>query len=91
MTAYRVEVLRLAEKALKPLPKPIQRAIIAAIQRLGDNPRPTDARMLEGYPGFWRIREGNYRIIYTIKDRELLVMVIRIGDRKEIYRKLDRL
>ena len=50
------------------------------------NPRPPGVKKLAGENDLYRIREGDYRIIYTIEDKELIVLVVKIGDRKEIYR-----
>jgi len=58
------------------------------IDALADNPRPSGAEKLKGAKDLWRIRSGNYRIIYTIQDEALLVLVIRIGHRREVYRYL---
>lgn len=56
------------------------------VEALADNPRPPGARMLPGRHGDYRIRGGDYRILYTIHDAELIVLVIEVGHRREIYR-----
>jgi mRNA interferase RelE/StbE len=53
---------------------------------LRENPRPQGVKKLAGEENLYRIREGDYRLIYTIGDKELIVLVVKIGDRKEIYR-----
>ena len=65
--------------------RPERERLARAIQRLGNDPRPPGCKKLIGRDA-WRIREGRFRIIYEIHDGRLLVMVIHVGDRKEIYR-----
>ena len=81
-------ILRINEEAAKTLTKldpGIQTRISAAIDALATDPRPSGAKKLKGSE-FYRIRVGDYRIVYEIRDRQLVVLVIRIGHRKEIYR-----
>ena len=59
---------------------------MARIEALAENPRPPNAELLAGPVNIWRVRAGDYRILYTIKDDVLLVLVLRIGHRREIYR-----
>jgi mRNA interferase RelE/StbE len=82
---YRVEVSRRAAKAVTGLEKPIRRKILTAIDALSSNPRPAGCRKLAGQET-WRIRVGDYRILYEIHDQVLLVIVIDLGHRREIYR-----
>ncbi len=82
---YKVEILRIAVKQLEILPAKDYRAIKSKILALGVDPRPHACRKLKGRDGF-RIRHGNYRIIYDIREDILTVRVIRIGHRKDIYR-----
>ncbi len=56
------------------------------LRKLDDNPRPHGTEKLTGSEDFYRIREGDYRIIYTIKDKELIILVVKIGHRKDVYR-----
>ena len=60
--------------------------IIERIQSLAENPRPRGSQKLSGFERY-RIRQGNYRILYSIKDAELVIYVIKIGDRKDVYRR----
>jgi len=62
-----------------------RRRIIKRIQSLADNPRPPGALKLSGLERY-RIRQGRYRILYTIEDTELVIHVIKLGDRKDVYR-----
>jgi len=81
---YRVTIARQAIKALEKISEPDYSKIKNAIYSLADNPRPYGYKKLHGRDGF-RIRVGNYRIIYEIFDKVLLVEVINIGHRKDIY------
>ena len=82
---YRIEISRRAAKAVVSLDKPHRRKILAAIDALSGNPRPVGCKKLAGQQA-WRIRVGEYRIIYEIHDQVLLVFLVDIGHRREIYR-----
>ncbi len=82
---YRVEVSRRAAKAVTSLDKPLRRKILAAIDALSSDPRPAGCKKLADQQA-WRIRVGDYRIIYEIHDQVLLIIVVDIGHRREIYR-----
>jgi mRNA interferase RelE/StbE len=82
---YRIEISRRAAKAVNSLDKPLRRKILAAIDALSGNPRPAGCKKLAGQEA-WRIRVGDYRIIYEVHDQVLLVLVVDIGNRREIYR-----
>ena len=82
---YRIEVSRRAAKAVTSLDKPLRRKILAAIEGLAGNPRPAGCKKLAGQEA-WRIRVGDYRVIYEIHDQVLLVIVVDLGHRREIYR-----
>jgi mRNA interferase RelE/StbE len=75
-----------ADRALRKLPKEIQRRIVIAVNDLQDDPRPSSTIKMQGADDLWRIRVGDYRLVYTIKDRDLLVLVLRIGHRRDVYR-----
>lgn len=77
-----------ALKELMKLDKPVARRIAKAIDALGVEPRPRGARPLVGYPGLWRIRIGDYRVVYAVKDAELVVLALRVAHRSGIYRNL---
>ncbi|MCK4850406.1 MAG: type II toxin-antitoxin system RelE/ParE family toxin [Phycisphaerae bacterium] len=85
---YRVKVSRRARDALLKLTKKLQRRLITAMQNLAHDPRPARCKKLAGQGSMYRIRLGTYRIVYQIQDDELLVLVLRIGHRSEIYRRL---
>lgn len=82
---YRVEVAAAAVRQLRKLDRSAQRRVQAAIELLAAEPRPNGAKKLVGGDGEWRVRTGDYRIVYEIHDNVLLVLVIAIGHRREIY------
>jgi mRNA interferase RelE/StbE len=83
---YRVFLERAAEKDLKHLSAKLHDRVIAAIQALAKNPRPTGCRKLTGVDNDWRIRVGDYRIVYEIDDATRDVRVNRVRHRREVYR-----
>ncbi len=83
--AYEVELTPAAQRQWKSFDKPTQRRILERVTSLADNPRPNGVEKLKGEENLYRIRSGNYRIIYTIDDKNVLVLIVRIGDRKEVY------
>ena len=74
-----------AERDLKRLSRDLFARLIAAIQTLADDPRPPGCKKLSGRPA-WRIHVGVYRVIYEIHDDRMLVLVVAIGHRKDVYR-----
>jgi mRNA interferase RelE/StbE len=82
---YRVEVAAAAVRQLRKLGRPAQRRVQAAIELLAAEPRPSGANKLVGGDGEWRVRTGDYRIVYEIHDNVLLVLVVTLGHRREIY------
>ena len=83
--AFRIDYDPRAVKELSKLDRNVARRVHAAVLALADDPRPPGCRQLVGYPGLWRIRVGDYRVIYTIEDDVLLVLVLRVGHRGRIY------
>ena len=85
--AYVVEFAPAARRQLKKLDRPIQQRILRRVEKLKGQPRPKTAEKLKGTTEpVYRVREGDYRIIYTIEDDRLIVLVVRIGHRSEVYR-----
>jgi mRNA interferase RelE/StbE len=84
--AFAVEYHPNALKDLSKLDKPVARRIVNAVDALKVNPRPNGARPLAGYPELWRIRVGDYRVVYTIRDAELLILALRVRHRSNVYR-----
>ena len=86
MADYRVAVTPAAERQLAKLPRSAREMIAAVLVALGTNPRPTGCIKLTGSDGLWRIRVKQYRVIYQILDAELIVTIVKVGDRKDVYR-----
>jgi mRNA interferase RelE/StbE len=82
---YRVEVAPAALRQLRKLDPPARRRVQAAIELLADQPRPSGAKKLVGGKGEWRVRTGDYRIVYEVHDNVLLVLVVADGHRRESY------
>ena len=83
---YRIEIKRTAQKALAKIPKEIQLKVIDAIKGLSLNPHPQNSKKLTGRSA-WRIRIGNYRVIYEINNNVLLISIIVVSHRKNVYNK----
>ena len=82
---YRVQLAPAAVRQLRKLDPPGRRRVQAAIDLLAEEPRPPGARQLVGGAGEWRVRTGDFRIVYDIRDRELLVLVIKVGHRRDVH------
>ncbi len=89
--SYRLVISETAQEFLKSVPLKSRRMIGRRIEALGDDPRPVGYEPVEGAPGFFRIRSGDYRVIYTIVDEVLLVTVVCVGLRDKIYMIFKRL
>ena len=86
---YRIEVKRSAAKALKKIPKPDRRRISEKIDSLAEELPSLEITKLKGDNPFHRIRVGDYRIIYEIQDEVLVILIVKVGHRKDIYRNLS--
>lgn len=86
MQAYSIEFLRTARKELASLPSNVQKRIAAEIEALKANPRPPGVKALKNGGGRLRLRIGDYRIIYRIEDDRLVVVVVKVGHRRDIYK-----
>ncbi|MDF1490190.1 type II toxin-antitoxin system RelE family toxin [Tessaracoccus caeni] len=82
---YRVEFTTAAARQVKKLPLPARDRVLDAIDDLQNDPRPPGAKKLVGEQSAWRIRVGDYRVIYDVFDGELVVTVVRAGHRREVY------
>ena len=85
MADYSISFVRSARKELESLSFPLIRRILAKIELLAKNPRPTGCKKLKGAHDLWRIRVGEYRVIYSILDREIRVEIITIRHRSQAY------
>jgi mRNA interferase RelE/StbE len=84
---YSVIIEKPALKSLATIPDKDAKKITKAIDELADNPRPNGIKKLKGSDDFYRIKVGNYRVIYEINDGELVIVVVEIGHRKEVYKR----
>ena len=84
MNRYRIELRPAALKALRRIDPQDRPRIQGVIALLGEDPRPPQAKALQGRPGY-RVRVGNYRILYTIDDGVLLIVVVTLGHRRDVY------
>jgi mRNA interferase RelE/StbE len=86
MKIYEVVLSKTAEKNLSKLPAKIIAIIIPVLELLINNPRPLGCKKLKGFSNLWRVRVGNYRVIYSIEDKILLVDIREIRHRKDVYK-----
>ncbi len=84
---HKIELRRKAQRALDRLPKNDFNAVLGTVKDLANTPRPKRTEKIKS-AGLWRVRQGNYRIVYSIDDDQKLVTFLRIGPRREIYRSL---
>jgi len=85
---WKIQFKPVAVRDLAKLPRPVRRRIIAGIESLRVNPRPPDATKLKGIGNLYRIRVGDYRVLYQIRKDVLLIIIARAGHRRDIYRQL---
>jgi mRNA interferase RelE/StbE len=85
MAGYEIFFRESVWKELKKVPKADLKKILSRIEQLGNDPRPMGCEKLTGLE-LYRIRQGNYRIVYSIQDNELTVWVVQVGHRKDVYR-----
>ena len=87
MASYKIQWKTSARKELKQLSKQQIPSILAAVEQLSDEPRPPGSRKLAGSHQTYRIRIGDYRVVYSVFDSVLTIDVIKVGHRKQVYRK----
>ncbi len=84
--SYRIDIPRAAAKEIAAVAEPQRGRITAAILALADDPRPTDCVKMTGFADLYRIRIGDYRATYHVQDRVLVVLVVKVGHRRDVYR-----
>lgn len=84
---YRIDFGPAAARQLRKLDPPARRRVQAAVELLADEPRPVGAKKLVGGGGEWRVRTGDYRVVYEIHDQVLVVLVVAVGHRRDIYQR----
>lgn len=85
MASYKLLIKPSAVKELEALPAKDRRRLVARLQRLSSDPRPLGSEKLSGHD-LYRIRQGNYRVLYSVEDLALIVLVIKVGHRRDVYR-----
>ncbi|MFH0800505.1 MAG: type II toxin-antitoxin system RelE/ParE family toxin [Pseudomonadota bacterium] len=85
MASYSIIICRRAEKEIISAPKPDRQRIVARIRKLSANPRPHGSEKLKGNTSYW-IRQGDWRIVYTVSDKDRVISIDKVGHRREVYR-----
>ena len=86
MASYEIEITRTAEKQLRKLPREERGRVVAAVLGLADEPRPRGSRKLAGYDDVFRIRVGTYRVLYSVSGGRLVIIILKVGHRRDVYR-----
>ena len=86
MARYRIDISQSAERQLKKLGRDDQLRIVKAMLALAADPYPKGSRKLTGYEDVWRIRTGRFRILYSVSGKKLIIIILKIGRRKDVYR-----
>lgn len=87
--SYRVDIKRKVSKQIADLPDKERAKVIKAIESLGNDPRPNGCKKLKGQSGLYRVDAAkDYRIIYSVEDSIMVIEVLKVGDRKDVYRGL---
>lgn len=86
MASYQIEIKPSASKELEKLPRQMVVRVVAAIGELAEDPYPQGVRKLSGFDRTFRIRVGDYRVLYDIYENRLIIEIIRIRHRKDVYR-----
>lgn len=92
--AYEIRIAPAAEREIRKLPVKIQDAVLGRLERLAEEPRPPDCEKLKGMTPHevYRVKVGrDYRILFEVRDVSALLLVLKVADRKEVYRRLDDL
>ncbi|MBI4233696.1 MAG: type II toxin-antitoxin system RelE/ParE family toxin [Chloroflexi bacterium] len=85
MASFRLLIKPSAAKELEKTPKQARLLLIARIQALADSPRPPGCEKLAGQP-YYRVRQGPYRVIYSVEDSQQTIVILKVGHRREVYR-----
>jgi len=83
---YAIKYRRSVAKDLRRLPKNLLPAVVKRIQKLVKNPMPAGASKLRGTDNMYRVRQGDYRIVYSIENRQLIIIIVRVAHRKDAYK-----
>ena len=85
---YEIQLKREPEKFIRKQSRKVQIQLISVLRKLQKDPRPAQAKKLSGLDELYRVRAGDYRVVYTIRDKKLLILVVRITHRKDVYKNL---
>jgi mRNA interferase RelE/StbE len=86
MASYRIEWRSSARRELRRLPPRAIARVVDAVAGLADDPRPTGCRKLQGSERTFRVRVGQYRVVYEVRDDRLVVLIVRVRHRRDVYR-----
>lgn len=86
MAIHEVQISRTAERQLARLERATQQRVAAAMRGLAEDPRPRGCRKLQGYEDVYRIRVGRYRLLYSVSDNTVVVVILKVGHRRNVYR-----
>ncbi len=86
MGSCEIEISRTAEKQLKKLPTDDQLRVVRAVLALAEEPHPRGSRRLSGYDDVFRVRVGRYRVLYSVFESRLVIIILKVGHRKDVYR-----
>jgi len=86
MASYEIEISRTAERQLGKAAEENQLRVVRAVMVLAGQPRPRGSRKLTGYDDVFRIRVGRFRVLYSVSDARLVILVLKIGHRSDVYR-----
>jgi mRNA interferase RelE/StbE len=87
---YQIIFTEEAADQIRDLPKSIQSKVIQRIEQLAENPIPHSAKKIEGFEGFYRIRFSEWRVLYQLIDSNLIIEVLRVGHRREVYKRIKK-
>jgi mRNA interferase RelE/StbE len=85
---HEIQLTRAARHGLSTLPKAVLRRVDAAILALADDPHPPGSKKLQGEEDLYRIRVGDFRVLYRVEEERLVLLVVNVGNRRDIYRSL---
>ncbi len=88
MGSYRIQIVRSAQKDIRGLPGTVRNRVVIKIYQLAQTPRPSGCEKLKGSKSSYRIRIGDYRVVYRIKEEMILIEVLRAGHRRDVYKNL---
>jgi mRNA interferase RelE/StbE len=89
--SYQIEFTPAAQRDLAKLPTNVREAMGPVIAALAGDPRPPRARLLVNSRGLWRVKAGDYRVLYRIEDKRLVVLLVKVAHRREAYRQIGQL